>query len=710
MENRKRKKAGKIVFALIILLIAALLVALPFILDEQQNAKTKGSILFAEVKPGSIQKTFSGTGTITEQEALEVSVPAGVEVTEYLVKNGQFVQSGDPVATADRVSVMETISAVKETMTETEEELNNIGENYYTYINAPAQGRIKAVYCKNGDAVEEVMLQHGALAVLSLDGLMGVTIPDTGVLSIGQSVSVVLSDGTEVSGRVELANEGKATITISDQYGEIDETVQVLLNGQKIGSGTLFVHSAWKAVASSGTVYSVFISKNIYCWTDGTLISIEGSSDGSYERLLEEYHDYEDLLEELFRLYLDGVFKAPADGIVSGVDEKLLSQLSSSGSTPILELVSYKAGETSYYRLGMITEIYTDGKMIAKMQSKDVPFDPSNIDVNTMTETIAFLWPPYWSLFMDTIECGNVYAFQFTSDGNSESITDMDYITQISYSPSEDESSSGNSDDSSQNGNGDNNSQSTSENAGNDSGTVSGSPGGGNGIPGSNGFSGGSTGRHDMQMPDLSESLSSFGGGGRTSGSNTTGGTGTAGSAYSGSSGNADNRYSLDRTTILSVTPQETVTVSITIDELDILDVHKGQEASVTLDALPGHVYTGTITEVNKNASNSGGHSKYSAVVELERIPNMLGGMNASVSITTENLENILTLPAEALDEQDGQIIVYTGFDSRSETLINPVSVTTGLSDGLSVQILSGLSEGDTVWYQYHEQKDEAEQ
>ena len=347
MERKRRKKTGKILFVLIVLLIVALLVALPFMLDAKKNKKTKGSVLSAEAKTGSIQKTFSGTGTITEQEALEVSVPEGVKVTNYLVKNGQSVLSGDPVATADRVSVMETISALNKAMDETAEEINSLGDDYYAYINAPAPGRIKAVYCKTGDAVEEIMLEHGALAILSLDGLMGVTIPDTAALSIGQSVSVILSDGTEVPGRVELSVDGEATITISDQYGNIDETVQILLNNQTIGTGRLFVHSAWKAVASSGTVYTVFVAKDVNCWTNGTLISIRGSSDGSYECLLEEYQEYEDLLEELFHLYQDGVLKAPADGIISGVDEKLLEQLSSSAGTPALELISYVSGEAS---------------------------------------------------------------------------------------------------------------------------------------------------------------------------------------------------------------------------------------------------------------------------------------------------------------------------------------------------------------------------
>jgi HlyD family secretion protein len=81
----------------------------------------------------------------------------------------------------------------------------------------------------------------------------------------------------------------------------------------------------------------------------------------------------------------------------------------------------------------------------------------------------------------------------------------------------------------------------------------------------------------------------------------------------------------------------------------------------------------------------------------------MLGGMNASANITVEKREGILVLPAEALTEQDGKPAVYTAYDSREETLTNPVPVETGLSDGLQVEIESGLQEGDTVWYSYYD-------
>ena len=176
-----------------------------------------------------------------------------------------------------------------------------------------------------------------------------------------------------------------------------------------------------------------------------------------------------------------------------------------------------------------------------------------------------------------------------------------------------------------------------------------------------------------------------------------------SGKSSAGSATEEESGYSTERTTILSVTPQETVSLTITIDELDILNVQSGQEAQVTLDALPGQSFTGVITEVNTTASNEGGNSKYSAIVELERTAYMLGGMNASANITVEERENALLVPAEVLTEQEGNPVVYTAYDAKTETLSDPVRVETGLSDGIQVQILSGLQEGDTVWYSYYD-------
>ena len=60
-------------------------------------------------------------------------------------------------------------------------------------------------------------------------------------------------------------------------------------------------------------------------------------------------------------------------------------------------------------------------------------------------------------------------------------------------------------------------------------------------------------------------------------------------------------------------------------------------------------------------------------------------------------------IPAAALAEENGASLVYTDYDSKTETLINPLPVETGLSDGDQVQSTSGLQEGNTVWYRYYD-------
>ena len=87
------------------------------------------------------------------------------------------------------------------------------------------------------------------------------------------------------------------------------------------------------------------------------------------------------------------------------------------------------------------------------------------------------------------------------------------------------------------------------------------------------------------------------------------------------------------------------------------------------------------------------------AVIRIDRMENMLAGMNASVSIEVETKDNILLIPVDALEEDESGVYVYTSYDEKTETFGDPVQVTTGISDGENVEIVSGLSEGSEFWY-----------
>lgn len=81
----------------------------------------------------------------------------------------------------------------------------------------------------------------------------------------------------------------------------------------------------------------------------------------------------------------------------------------------------------------------------------------------------------------------------------------------------------------------------------------------------------------------------------------------------------------------------------------------------------------------------------------------MLPGMTASAFLTVDTQADALCVPAAALERLGSQDVIYTGYDADSQTLLNPVAVTIGASDGDMVQILEGLEEGSKFYYAYYE-------
>lgn len=124
-------------------------------------------------------------------------------------------------------------------------------------------------------------------------------------------------------------------------------------------------------------------------------------------------------------------------------------------------------------------------------------------------------------------------------------------------------------------------------------------------------------------------------------------------------------------------------------------------EAEVTLDALTGQSFTGTVTAIGTTGTNEGGNTKFTVELTMDRTEQMLAGMNASVKIETASSNVETTVPAAALVEDDGKTYVYTEYDEKEETLGGLVEVETGVSDGDLVEITSGLSQGDTYYYEY---------
>ena len=151
-----------------------------------------------------------------------------------------------------------------------------------------------------------------------------------------------------------------------------------------------------------------------------------------------------------------------------------------------------------------------------------------------------------------------------------------------------------------------------------------------------------------------------------------------------------------DQTAVVTLSTDEKMSVTISVDEADILSLEIGQTVTVSVSSVSENAFAGTLTEINRTSSSSG---TYSAVVEIEKEEGMLSGMTASVSVRIEGVDDAILIPIEALHKTSDGAYVYTSYNEELQEYGGKVDVVTGLENSTYVEIKSGLRVGDTVYY-----------
>ncbi len=148
---------------------------------------------------------------------------------------------------------------------------------------------------------------------------------------------------------------------------------------------------------------------------------------------------------------------------------------------------------------------------------------------------------------------------------------------------------------------------------------------------------------------------------------------------------------------IARIVDYETLEVSIDVDEYDVGAVTLGKEGTVYLNAL-GISVPGVVSDVARSATTEGGVSYYEVKLQVDAVENVRSGMSVEVNILNRQALGVVSLPLDALmyDEYNMPYV----YRKNEEGGMTAVSVETGISDGKNVEILSGLQEGDEVYYQ----------
>ena len=822
MDKARKKQIKKYISWILMAALVAALAAMPMLAQEEAEADgPKASILKATVNTGSIEAALHGGGTISAGDAMDVTIPTGVKITDFLVKNGDVVTEGTPVATVDKVSLMNAIVQVQDTLDYLQEQIVSAdGDTVSSQISATAGGLVKAVYAQAGDKVQDVMLEHGALAVLSLDGRMAVELERNMRLSAGDTVWVTFADGTEVAGRVESSLDGIVIVSLEDEDYEIGAKVTVTTDdGDRIGTGALYVHNAWKAAAFSGVVSSVYAKENTDVYAGSTLFTLtETDFTGTRDSMASLHREYEELLQEMFQMYETGTITAPCDGMVSGVDEDsafLLSALDGEqgwfvdllGNTTtdsqekgwtvmLLSNVTtectgtdtdgtfctaeehiegcyfYCTGRTnctakkhSYTCLSQCISSQVAGQCtngahktdcidgclscdegvdcpseihksnciescVSSNGTTDCPATKHHLDcIESCTKAADCPASTHYDSCLThcdesencTAECHKetcymadltytAYAALVEQVGAAELIVRMDTATEYQIKTGSSgwvlvEPTSLNTStlitpgtvpvsNPSAYSAGDVILVWTGYKDGNPvkSGAAvytsggSSNPGGNGGSGNSGGMGGGISGMGSMS--GLSGMMSGFGS--------------LSGITGSGSASTFQ-LFDLNGQVLMTVTDQSAMTLTINLDEHDIAKVSEGQTAAIDVTALKGQSFEAVVTEIGASGTNSGGSSKFTVELSLPLAENMLSGMNATATIPLYTKMDVLTIPVAALAETKTGTVVYTALDPETGEPASPVEVTTGISDGETVEILSGLNSGDTIYYSYYD-------
>lgn len=716
----------------------------------------------AKAERGSILNTVTGTGNLELDTAKEIEIPSSILIDQVLVESGDHVSAGDVLATVDATSVLSALQEIQDSIGELDEEINDKKDDVMDdVVQTQVSGRIKKIYVESGDSVSSVMVENGALMLMSVGGKMSVALSGVSGAAVGDTVNVNLSDGSVEEGTVESLSGGNCVVTLTDDGTAFGVSVSVTAeDGTELGTGTLGIHQQLSIMGTAGTVSSVSVSENESVSSGETLLNLtDVPAATEYQELLAERENTAETMQKLLKLSQSGNITAEMDGTLQSVNissntSSNSSDASATDSDSSVTASGKTAAKTSTRALTNPSgnEVYTGNtaSLLQYQSAAALTADDSDITMEKSTtpggtedlqgeengEAAEGSLLDIQIGSSSAAEGANVMVTAPETDGQSQTSISTDaasgFTGIISWSPSDGTFHESTvyqativltADDGYYFGA----SSITKLEIGTVSGIAVSADGqtlnftitfpktkakqedtgksesdetAGTGTINNNGTS--STQKASASGSSSSGTSGGSGGSGSAvSASNISSGSSSSGSSTSSTSDSSSSSSSQDSTdvTAFTISSDENVILSVNVDELDINSIALGQEAEVTFDAIEDASFVGQITSIGNSASASGGVAKYAVSVTVPKDEQMKVGMNASAVITIESKEDVITIPMNALQERGESVFVYTSKDEEGN-LSGEVEVTTGLSDGSTVEITEGLSEGDTVYYQ----------
>lgn len=137
-----------------------------------------------------------------------------------------------------------------------------------------------------------------------------------------------------------------------------------------------------------------------------------------------------------------------------------------------------------------------------------------------------------------------------------------------------------------------------------------------------------------------------------------------------------------------------------TVDEIDVGKLSVGMQTRIKVGALPTDVVTGRVSRIAPQAQQKEGATLFDVEVELDpgQKITLRAGYSANADVIIREKKDVLTIPERLVTFEDGgkkATVEIAGLGPKDQP--KKVEIKTGISDGLNVEIISGLKKGDRV-------------
>ena len=154
-----------------------------------------------------------------------------------------------------------------------------------------------------------------------------------------------------------------------------------------------------------------------------------------------------------------------------------------------------------------------------------------------------------------------------------------------------------------------------------------------------------------------------------------------------------------DGTTIASVANMNDLIFRGNIDETEVGSLVVGMPMKITIGALQDLKFDAALEYISPKAVESNGANQFEikAAVRVAKDDKLRSGYSANAEIVLASVRNALTIPESAIEFSSDSTFVYVVKGEGKNKTYNRTQVTTGLSDGVNIEIKKGLTAKDKV-------------